>query len=204
MPSFLIDMLDSFVLKVSRSTGAQPRAVTGVLDTLFILHSGQTGVERGADEGARAAGLPVAGFMPPDCRDELGRIPNHIALDLTTHHEKGFRPAVMGNLEIASAAILVVPDAQTPAVFTATSWLLNRIRAKRCPMLVCDPRTSLADAASWAKRIPESCGSVRLLVTGLRATRWDAGHRTTRRIVIAIGTTDIDKAPGSLASQCIF
>jgi CheY-like chemotaxis protein len=49
------------------------------------------------------------------------------------------------------------------------------MRAKRIPFLIADPTTSPREAATWAATLPETCGSVRLIVTGPRATRWALG-----------------------------
>jgi hypothetical protein len=167
----------------------------------FIIHSGQSGVERGADEAARAAGLAIVGFMSPDERDELGLIPKHIASDLVAHRDKGHRPAIAANLEIASAALVVVPDRTVAAKFAPMGWVLSRIRAYGLPSLICDPSTSLADVALWCAAIPETCGSRRLAVTGPRATRWQSGEMIARRFVSAIvriGNASPDRSPGSV------
>ena len=86
---------------------------------LVILHSGQTGVERGAHRGASVAGLSVAGFMPLDRRDELGLVPTDVADHLTPHFDRGPRPAVRANVAIASGVLLVVPDAMRAEMLNA-------------------------------------------------------------------------------------
>lgn len=158
----------------------------------FIIHSGQTGVERGAHHGALAAGLRIAGFMPPDRRDELGPLPADVAGYLTPFIEKGPRPALRANLEIASGVVVVATDVAIAHTLPTMSWLLKQIRARKLPLLMCDPRTSVADAASWAAQLPLSCGSRRLVVTGPRSTRWPQGESVARRLVTAIGMTGSD------------
>jgi hypothetical protein len=146
-------------------------------------------VERGADEAARLARFAVAGFMSPDRRDEFGLIPSHIAADLVAHHDRGHRPALAANLEIASAALVVVPDRTTASKCAPMGWVVTRIRSKGLPSLICDPSTSLTDVALWCTAISETCGSRRLAVVGPRATRWPNGERIARRLVSAIFST---------------
>lgn len=153
---------------------------------LVVVHSGQTGVERGAHRAAITAGLTVAGFMPVDGRDELGPIPAEIAACLTPCFDRGPRPAVKANVAIASGVLVVVPDASDPSKFTAMPAVLAASRAAKVPYLVVDPVTNLEDVSRWVWRLPESSGSLRLMVTGPRGTRWHTGEQTARRLVSAI------------------
>ena len=153
---------------------------------LVVVHSGQTGVERGAHRAAIVAGLTVAGFMPVDERDELGPIPADVAATLTPCFERGSRPAVRANIAIASGVLLVVPNASEAAKFTAMSAVLSAARSVHVPYLTCDPLTNVEDVAAWVGKLPESSGSLRLMVTGPRGTRWHTGEQTARRLVTAI------------------
>jgi len=153
---------------------------------LVIIHSGQTGVERGAHRAAVTAGLSLAGFMPLDRRDELGPIPTDIAETLTPFFDRGPRPAVRANISLASGVLLVVPNAATPEKFTAISAVMHGIRSARCNSFVADANTNLDDIARWAQSLPETSGSTRILVTGPRGTRWPEGEAIARRIVAAI------------------
>ena len=156
---------------------------------LLIIHSGQTGVERGAHRAAIGGGLSVAGFMPLDKRDELGPIPSDIADLLTPCFDRGPRPAVRANIALASGVLLVVPESLTPEKFTAMSAVMQGVRAARAPSLVVDGRTNLDDVVRWARQLPETSGSTRLMVTGPRGTRWPEGEAIARRLVSAIGIT---------------
>lgn len=157
---------------------------------LVIIHSGQTGVERGAHRAAVAAGLSVAGFMPLDKRDELGPIPSDVAQLLTPCFDRGPRPAVRANIALASGVLLVVPDAVAPEKFTAMNAVLQGIRSARVPSLVADGRTNLDDVVKWSRQLPETSGSTRIMVTGPRSTRWPEGETVARRLVSAIGITE--------------
>lgn len=158
---------------------------------VVILHSGQTGVERGAQRAAAAVGFSVAGFMPLDCRDELGPIPADVASQLTPCFDRGPRPAVRANVALASGVLLVVPNAQQPEKFTAMPHVIQAARSARVPLLVCDPTTNVDDVASWAKQLPETSGSVRILMTGPRETRWPEGEKLARRLVLGLGVSSV-------------
>ena len=153
---------------------------------LVIVHSGQTGVERGAHRAAVSAGLSLAGFMPLDRRDELGPIPADVAESLTPCFDRGPRPAVRANITLASGVLVVVPNAATPEKFTAISAVMQGIRAARCASFIADGATNLDDVARWAKSLPETSGSTRIMVTGPRGTRWPEGEAVARRLVSAI------------------
>jgi hypothetical protein len=154
---------------------------------LVILHSGQTGVERGAHRAAVGVGLSVAGFMPLDKRDELGPVPPDVAEQLTSCFDRGPRPAVRANVALASGVVLVVPDAVRAERFTAMAAVLQAVRSARAPLLVVDPRTNLDDIVWWVRQLPETSGSTRVMVTGPRGTRWAEGEAVAKRIVSAIG-----------------
>ena len=153
------------------------------------MHSGQTGVERGAHRGATAANIAVAGFMPMDKRDELGPVPEDIAAHLTPCFERGPRAAVRANVALASGVLVVVPERRHVDKFTAMRAVMTAVRAARIQALVCDPTSDTEPVATWARQLPETSGSVRVLVTGPRATRWIDGESTARRLVTAIALT---------------
>lgn len=156
---------------------------------LVIVHSGQTGVERGAHRGAVAAGLSIAGFMPIDRRDEMGPVPEDIAQHLTPCFERGPRAAVRANVALASGVIVVVPDRRHVDKFTAMRAIMTAVRTARTQSLVCDQTSDTEEVARWARQLPETSGSVRILVTGPRGTRWLGGEGVARRLVTAIALT---------------
>lgn len=153
---------------------------------LIILHSGQTGVERGAHRAALTAGIPAAGFMPLDKRDELGPVPADVATHLTTCFDRGPRHAVRANVALASGVLLIVPDAAHAEKFTAMAAILQAVRSAKVPLLVIDASTNLDDAVVWIHKLPETSGSTRVVVTGPRATRWPEGESIARRVVGAV------------------
>lgn len=153
------------------------------------MHSGQTGVERGAHRGAIAAGISIAGFMPVDKRDELGPVPDDVAQHLTSCFERGPRAAVRANVALASGVLVVVPDRRHVDKFTAMRAVMTSVRTARTKAFVCDPTSDTEEVALWARQLPETSGSVRILVTGPRGTRWLDGESVARRLVTAIALT---------------
>lgn len=149
-----------------------------------ILHSGQTGVERGAHHGALASGLPIRGFMRPERRDELGPLPDEIACVLEPCGDGGQRAAVLATLGIATAVVLVVPDIRIAIRKRTSTWVLRGARAKSLPYWMCDGATSVTDVATWYTKLPAD--EQRILVTGPRATRWRDGESVARRLVKAL------------------
>jgi hypothetical protein len=159
------------------------------LIVLVIVHSGQTGVERGAHRAAVAGGISIAGFMPIDCRDELGPVPEDVRAHLTPCFERGPRAAVRANVALASGVLLVVPQSRHVDKFTAMRAVMTCVRSVRAASFVADPTTDVIEAATWARSLPETSGSVRILVTGPRGTRWLDGEGVARRLVTAIALT---------------
>jgi hypothetical protein len=151
-----------------------------------IVHSGQTGVERGAHSAALAVGFKVSGFMAANHLDELGRIPSQVSTHLIPTIAAGPRAAIRANLGIADAVMLVVPEADTAERFPAMDWLVQNVRSLRLPMLICDAETNAHQAVSWATRVRGDRSELRLNVTGPRATRWQTGERVARRLVRAL------------------
>jgi len=156
---------------------------------LVIVHSGQTGVERGAHRAAVSGGISIAGFLPVDCRDELGPVPEDVAVHLTPCFERGPRAAVRANVALASGVLLVVPDRRHVDKFTAMRAVMTCVRGAKAASFVADPTTDVVEVASWARGLPETSGSVRVLVTGPRGTRWLEGEAVARRLVTAIALT---------------
>ncbi len=156
---------------------------------LVIVHSGQTGVERGAHRAAISGGIAIAGFMPVDARDELGPIPPEVAGHLTPCFERGPRAAVRANVALASGVLLVVPDRRHVDKFTAMRAIMTAVRSAKASAFICDPSSDVSEVGAWARGLPETSGSVRILVTGPRGTRWLDGEGVARRLVTAIALT---------------
>jgi hypothetical protein len=148
-----------------------------------IVHSGQTGVERGAHEGAIAAGFKVMGFMAANRRDELGKVPARVSAHLTPTLHAGPRAAIRANFSIAEGVLVVVPEAEHVAKFPAMGWIVSDVRALRLPIFVADHETSAHEFTAWTAFVREARADFRLLVTGPRETRWQSGEQVARRLV---------------------
>lgn len=148
---------------------------------MVIVHTGQTGVERGACHAAREIGLPRLGVMPADGRDELGCIPPEISVDLVAALERGQRAAVRSCIELATAVLVIVPIASAPR-FTSMSVVLRAAAEAGRACLVADSATTPGEIAAWVAS--QATGErVRLFVTGPRGTRWTSGEAVAQRIV---------------------
>ncbi|HUS32896.1 MAG TPA: putative molybdenum carrier protein [Kofleriaceae bacterium] len=150
---------------------------------LVVIHSGETGVERGAHYGARTVELAVNGFMPLQGRDELGKIPVDVAAYLVPHAARSRREAQIANIELSSAVLLLVPEAEKASAFPATRWLLTEIRNLGRRHFVADPKSSTDAVAEWLWAMAKAPEPLRLFITGPRGTRWDRGETFARRLV---------------------
>ena len=121
--------------------------------------------------------------MPLDARDELGPVPPEVSANLTACFDRGPRPAVRANVALASGVLVVVPDRSNVAKYTAIGAMLAAVRAAHTPWLAVDPQTDLEEVSRWVRELPETSGSVRVLVTGPRGTRWHDGDVFAMRMV---------------------
>ena len=150
---------------------------------IVILHSGQTGVERGAHRAAVAHGLRISGFCTSDSRDELGVIPPDVLASLQPWRERGPRQAIRANIMTASAVLIVVPRTLDARNVTGIAEAQTVIRSCGLPMLVCDPLTSEEDVVAFMRGTGDD---EKVAVIGPRATRWREGEAVARRLVAAV------------------
>jgi Circularly permutated YpsA SLOG family len=159
-------------------------------DTLIVLHSGQTGVERGAHRAAEATGLRVAGFSTRGQRDELGRLPENVASVLTPCHEQGPRAALRATLAIASGLVILVPEADRFKSYAGVSELVRAGRTK--PIKIIDPRADESYLSSFVETLPRDNDPIRLMITGPRGTRWPQGERVAWQLVAGLAMLTAD------------
>ena len=153
-------------------------------ETLIVLHSGQTGVERGVHRAAEATGLRVAGFSTRARRDELGPLPENISSVLTPCQEHGPRAALRATLAIASGLVILVPDVDRIKSYAGVSELVRAGRAK--PIEIIDPRADESCLTRFVDMLPHGDEPVRLMITGPRGTRWPLGERVAWQLVAAL------------------
>lgn len=150
---------------------------------ITILHSGQTGVERGADRAARAVGYDVAGFCTVNGRDELGAIPEDVRASLKAHTRQGARAAAYATVELADAVVIAVPDRRDANATTAVEALRRVIKLRGTPHFLVDPTSDLDEVCIALRQVEARHGRLHLLVTGPRQTRWAGGERLGWQIV---------------------
>lgn len=157
---------------------------------LILIHSGQTGVERGAYRAARTLGLPVGGFCPRTVRDELGPLPFDIASSLLRSEHTGTRDVAAANLEVASLVIVAGPSKRLLSTQPGTDVLLRAARRTGKPIELVEPGTDLHAIAERVHALPPTADAVRVYVTGPRGTRWADGERLGFQIVAALVPPD--------------
>jgi hypothetical protein len=90
---------------------------------------------------------------------------------------------VRANVALASGVLVAVPDRTQTAHYTGIGAMLAAVRAANVPWIAVDPTSDLDEVARWVRKLPESSGSSRVLVTGPRATRWHEGEVFAMRLV---------------------
>ena len=116
---------------------------------ITIVHGGQTGVDRGAHDGAIDNGWRVAGYMPSDARDELGPIPQDVAKFLVPHDKANYAARTEANVASVSAALIVVRDAADPRATPGTAMTIDLAARRRLFCKIVDPTTDAALIARW-------------------------------------------------------
>jgi hypothetical protein len=177
---------------------------------ITILHGGQTGVDRGAHEGALDNGWTVAGYMTRDRRDEMGAIPPEVARFLTPDDKTSYSSRTEANVRSCTAVLIVVKDANYPRVSPGTAKTIDLAEKYSVRRMIVDPSSDARRVARWIwydlmeiqtqlrfnlethafDPVP-----TRLLVAGPRESKWPAARIETagllRRIaqaLIEIGT----------------
>jgi hypothetical protein len=171
---------------------------------ITLVHGGQTGVDRGAHEAALDNGWRVAGYMPRDGRDELGRIPPDVARYLVPHDKTSYAVRTEANVRSASAALIVVRDADDPRVTPGTTKTIDLCADRKLRRMVVDPKTDAAQIARWIwndllmvctlplpfETMPLDPVPTRLLVAGPRESKWQGARVETaallRRVALAL------------------
>jgi putative molybdenum carrier protein len=152
---------------------------------ITIIHGGQTGVDRGAHEGAICNGWFLDGYMPSDGRDEFGRIPPEVAKHLRAHESRSYAARTEMNVRSSDAALIVVRDADDPRATPGTTKTLDLVIDRRMRRMIVDPETAATLIARWIwnalLRVPPLLqldgGALeptptRLLVAGPRQSKW--------------------------------
>jgi hypothetical protein len=168
----------------------------------WILHGGQTGVDRGAwlaaqllaKQGPHAHIIKAGGIAPKDLTDEKGIIPANVREHMRACDSKGYSARTRENVLTASALLLVVPDLGNPARTPGTKLTLELAREVRgLPTLVVGGAENPAQASGvrfWLDHLPpwnvtsrRSAGFF-LMVAGPRASLWPEGEAVTCSLLV--------------------
>jgi len=178
---------------------------------ITLLHGGQTGVDRGAHEAAIDNGWRVAGYMPRDARDELGKIPDAIARFLTPHEKASYAFRTAANVQTARAALIVVRDVDDPRATPGTAKTIDLAMKRQLPRLIVDPTRDPARIARWLwsdllvmrrtlplpfEDRPLDPVTTRLLVAGPRESKWPGARVETAGLLRRVGGALAEIAQG--------
>jgi hypothetical protein len=158
---------------------------------LVIVHGGQTGVDRGAHEGAIDNGWSVAGVMPKDGCDERGPIPADVYRCLSRCTIDGLAVRTEVNLDDAHAVLVVVPDSQDPYATPGTRLTLVGARKRRLPRLVAEPSVPIDLLAKWVRDAGRDRLTFKLMVAGPRESRWASGRVETAALLRRLALADL-------------
>jgi hypothetical protein len=177
---------------------------------ITIVHGGQTGVDRGAHEGALANGWRIAGYMPRNGRDELGAIPKAVTQFLTLHDQPGFAARTEANVRTAATALIVVRDKDDPRVTPGTAKTLDLAVLHRLPLKIIDPNADPTKIARWIWDVLLAPGTLslplegpttnepapsRVLVAGPRESKWPGARFETVALLRRIARALTEIAP---------
>lgn len=143
-----------------------------------VVSGGQAGVDRGALDAARAAGLAASGWCPRGRAAEDGPIPARYPLRETRTDD----PAERTLLNVRDSDGTLVLVAGPPA--GGTRLTIDAADALGRPVLVLDPTAagSVERAAAWI-----GGAAIRTLnVAGPRASEWGGGYAASRAFVAAL------------------
>lgn len=180
------------------------------ISRVTIIHGGQTGVDRGAHEAALDNGWLVAGYMPRDGRDELGRIPPDVARFLVPHDKTSYAARTEANVRSASALLVVVRDAEDPRATPGTTKTIELAADRKLRRMVADPSTDASVIARWIWNDLLMIGTLplpletrvldpvptRLLIAGPRESKWQGARVETAALLrrIALALAEIPRA----------
>ena len=151
---------------------------------MLLVNAGRTGVERGAFQGAAAAGIPVVGFVRQAARDELGELPPELARQLTPCPGRSKRIPVQRAVDTAAAVLVVVPDPDDVSAFPVLQFVLKQARRLERPVRVHAADAAPDDVLAWMRALEK------VYITGPRETRWPPGISIARRLVRALGPAE--------------
>jgi hypothetical protein len=151
---------------------------------MLLVNAARTGVERGAFQGAAAAGIPVTGFMRHAARDELGDIPPELAQHLTALPGRSKRLPVQRAIDTAVAVLVVLPDPDDASAFPVIQYVFKHARRIGRPLRIHAADAPSEDTLAWIHEAET------VYVTGPRETRWPPGVSVARRLIRSLGPAE--------------
>lgn len=181
---------------------------------ITVIHGGQTGVDRGAHEGAYDNGWRIAGYMPRNGRDELGQIPQDVRRFLVPHDKPGLGARTEANVRTVAATLIVVRDSHDPRATPGTAKTLDLAALRHLPRLIVDPTIDPTRVARWIWNGLLALGTLplpletplgdqhdapppRILITGPRESKWQGARSETAALLRRIdrALTEISQTP---------
>lgn len=176
---------------------------------ITIVHGGQTGVDRGAHEGAIAVGWGVAGYATRDQRDERGQIPQDVRRYLLPHATNNYAARTEANVRLSQALLVIVEGSRAPLT-PGTARTLVLATDRKLPRRIAYPDDADYDAiARWiwdnllrwqAQPLPIEPAAPpspppRLMVAGPRESKWPRARIETAKILrhVARALDDISR-----------
>jgi len=125
-----------------------------------IISGGQTGVDQAALRAARACGIAIGGWCPPDRASEAGPIPEEFALEPSPCDRSEHAPDVPRsqrtewNVRDADATLILTPHAEE-SFDPGTRWTMRYAEKLGKPLLICDPLDPAAASriAAWLRDV---------------------------------------------------
>jgi hypothetical protein len=177
---------------------------------ITIVHGGQTGVDRGAHEAAINNGWSLAGYMTRDQRDELGQIPPDVARFLVAIDKTSYAARTEANVRAATAALIVVQDANDPGVTPGTAKTIDLVMERRMRRTIVDPQADATVIARWIWTDLRMMSTLplpleietkvldpvptRLLVAGPRESKWRGARVETAALLRRVGLALVEIA----------
>ncbi|MFT3693810.1 MAG: response regulator [Kofleriaceae bacterium] len=154
--------------------------------TFSILHTGQTGVERGAYRAARLSGIPVSGVCNRHARDEILPLPADMLATMRVAAKSGSRFAAYETVALANAVLIAVPDVKTARKVAGIGALLRAVQAAGLASALVDPAANMTELSAELQEHELRMGKLDLFVTGPRQTRWAEGEQFGFQLVSRI------------------
>lgn len=152
-----------------------------------IRSGGQTGADRGALDAARAAGVAICGWCPPDgAAEDYPQAPGLLAdyPELKEGHATGYVERTAWNVRDAHATLIVAPLGLEPQ--SGTEMTKHFARAYGRPCMVVEGPEAAGDVCVWLDKLG---AGLTLNVAGPRESKLPGIYRATYELVRCVLAT---------------